>query len=335
MKDLLGVEDEPAPEGPATEEPGNTPYAAKGVPVAGAEGITNIKSKFGVAKTGAEGVKEAFLELGAFIQNGGLETDAAITNQYKRVIQLGDWIALEGGLEVKPYGAGGVDKTGYFEYSPDDQYWNKPIPEGTYQGKLNQLIVVGINSFNEVNDNDTPHVVFQFQHIPVKRRMNTTGINTGGYPASEMREYLVPVTREDQLVEGSGNFLAGLIKAGVPEGVLWGPARVMATKSDPPTETITDLLWLPTEWEMFGTQDSSINVENAQNQARLEYYVTPTFRRKGNPSIMPGMINYWLASATTNSGNFCAVDSSAGSNATASTAHGVAPAFCVQGWIQQ
>jgi hypothetical protein len=36
-----------------------------------------------------------------------------------------------------------------------------------------------------------------------------------------MRKYLVPVENDGE----SGKFLTGLYNAGVPEGVLWAPAR--------------------------------------------------------------------------------------------------------------
>jgi hypothetical protein len=61
--------------------------------------------------------------------------------------------------------------------------------------------------------------VFLFQNIPVIRRMNETDSNKGGYPGSEMREYLTK------------NFLAGLIEAGVPEGVLGGPLGLCQRKT--------------------------------------------------------------------------------------------------------
>jgi hypothetical protein len=320
-----GDEDEPEVPAPAQR--------VYGVPVAGAENMPNIKYKFGVAKTGQEGVKEAFLELGAFIQNGGLAADAKIADPNKRVIQLGNWIALEDGLKVEAYGADGNNKTGDFVYSPDNSNWdnwNAVIPLGS-AGRLNQLVVAGINSFNAVNGNNTPHVVFQFQNIPVSRRMNPANNNTDGYLGSEMREYLVPVTKGDQLVEGSGNFLAGLVKAGVPEGVLWGPKRLMAGATEP----IEDLLWLPTKWEMSGNNTDT--TDTATDQARLEYYNTPGFHRKGSsPANSITGVNYWLASVA-NASNFCFVNPSGNSSSSqpASNANGVAPAFCVQGWIQQ
>jgi hypothetical protein len=98
-----------------------------------------------------------------------------------------------------------------------------------------------------------PHVVFQFQHVPVEHRMNdvdssSKNTNAGGYPASEMRKYLTWV---DGNKTENGSFLTGLEKAGVPVEVLWAPSRAMSNK-DGAAIIINDLLWLPTEREMMG-----------------------------------------------------------------------------------
>jgi hypothetical protein len=210
--------------------------------------------------------------------------------------------------------------------------WNGDIAGG--HGKLSRLIVVGINSFDAKNGNSTPHVVFQFQHTPVKRQMNVKDISEGGYAASDMRKYL------------SGPFLAGLIDAGVPDEVLWPPARMVSIRdkttednNDMPPAEIQDKLWLPTAWEMTGSATKNVLDETAANQARLEYYNDDPSRVKYDTS--GAKQPYWLASTTLKSFNgFVSIktdgtvraDSSA---VTSDVALGVAPAFCVQGWIQQ
>jgi hypothetical protein len=256
----------------------------------------SLKEQFGIDTDGQEAVKDTFTALHEFIKAGGLENANT-----KDVIKLGDYIDLESGLAVDAYGEG--DNTGAFS-SLNNEDWNKTIQltaSGTQYptGTLNRLIVVGINSFHsnrgvvnngntdaptyngdengqyKIEDNDdTSHVVFQFQNIPVNRRMNPTDSNTGGYPASEMRKYLVPIKKGESEETEGGNFLDGLIKAGVPKDVLWAPSRVMAT-SDTTTETIKDLLWLPTEREISGTSSYAAKKgETAANQARLEYYLS-------------------------------------------------------------
>jgi hypothetical protein len=233
-------------------------------------------------------------------------------------------------------------------------YWDSDITLGdkTPKGKMQRLIVVGINSFNGKNNNNTQHVVFQFQNIPVRRRMNPKsennphGTNEGGYKESEMRKYL------------TGNFLSGLTTtAGVPDGVLWAPARVLsAGQNGTGYDKVSDLLWLPTEREMFqgGTgvhEDGktlgpfSAYEETAENQARLEYYSSNESRVKvykansGYPAVMltgtygPCGNWYWESSAHYGTGalSFCAVRTiGAAGNDGASVAGGCAPAFCVK-----
>jgi hypothetical protein len=189
--------------------------------------------------------------------------------------------------------------------------------------------VVGINPFKNLNGNGaTPHVVFQFQNVPVARRMNPENNNTGGYPESEMRAYL------------TGEFLSGLKDAGVPEGVLWGPARVVSGKEDG-AKTINDTLWLPTEREMFGGQTySDAAHETEGNQARLPYYADDASRIKvyktdtGYPAVSTAYgMWYWEGSAYAGGAStWCAVSSGGGYSITifASSVSGCAPAFCVK-----
>jgi hypothetical protein len=285
IKDFIG-EGEPAPEKPeepVPEEPDvpDTPKTDEPAPpsyVDGASGEPNIKAKFKDSKDkqGKAGVEAAFKELSAFIKDGGLASAPD-------VIKLGNYIDLEVGLtvtETVPVGSLSEAQRGKIDLDfsePDD----KP--------KL-RLIVVGINSFQEGGHDgqsayqgagtppQPPHVVFHFADVPGTHRMNPgvsgstpEGDSTGGSPASEMRTYVI------------GNFLDELKTAGVPEEVLWPPTRTLsidwANENSPEylPQLLTDLLWLPTMWEMFGTNLNSSSKdkgvgETAANQARLEYY---------------------------------------------------------------
>jgi hypothetical protein len=295
-------------------------YKAFGMPVAGQESNPSIKEKFGVvAKSDAKpdkiaAVTDTFYELSAFIKNGGLS---------QNVVKTGDWIDLEGGLIVAKDTAGQGDFTHAGDATAKD---NTP---------LLRLIVVGINSFNNINSNGaTQHVVFQFQNIPVDRTMHSSNAEIG-YKDSELQKYL------------TGNFLTGLTGtsgtsgtsgAGVPGDVLWAPARVLSNGvGENSGTTVSDKLWLPTVWEMTGVQGSSSKAEKEGNQARLEYYTgnfseSKTIQKK---SVASASISgyYWLSSRVTKEEkNFAMVSSSSGTlsyNPVSSGAKGVAPAFCV------
>jgi hypothetical protein len=286
----------------------------------------SLKNKFGVTETKAAGVTETFKDVSDFIRGNGL-----VTNPNR--IQLGNYIDLEGGLTVAAYNG-----LGAFTYS--DQQALQPIStpanaeyNPNYSGVLLRLIVVGINSFNGKNGNNTQHIVFQFQNIPVEDKLNAADGRHGGYPASDVRGYL------SQVGEAPGNFLIGLNNAGVPQDVLWGPTRMVSDGTN--VVSITDKLWLPTEPEMFG-----INVspgETAENQAGLEYYTSNNSRIKytsAGPSNDGKGALYWDASAASAtegendmSNYFNAVSDSGANNAlpgeASQTARGLVPAFCV------
>jgi hypothetical protein len=290
-------------------------------------GNPGIKAKFGITEGGKDGVTAAFTVLSAYIKAGGLSLP-------ENVIIPGDYIDLEGGLEVETYKGEG--------------YFKKTNKDLRAKGRLLRLIVVGINSFHSgrgtkatggatVNgdangrytgtENDSvPHVVFQFQNIPVLRRMNEAGSNEGGYAASEMRRYLIDVEGDGT----GGSFLAGLRAAGVPKGVMWAPARYVSSKGDDGT-VLEDLLWLPTEWELFGRVPGGFlgaGDETATNQARLEYYMNAESREKVN---VDEWMHYWTASPGRNETLFCIVnDCGVRMSADANMELGCVPAFCIR-----
>ncbi|GHT89733.1 hypothetical protein FACS1894137_19090 [Spirochaetia bacterium] len=191
-------------------------------------------------------------------------------------------------------------------------------------GQLLRLMVVGVNSFNGKNGNNTPHVVFQFQNLPVTHNMEATNINTNGYARSAMQAYIM------------GDFLTGLkAAAGLTDTMLWAPTRMVSkgNSPDPGPEPVTDTLWLPTVWEMFGSNASvsSAASETNANQARLEYYADAASRLKYDSSSFAAW--YWTASPSSGSAEgFCYVNTTGGAGLTyASQAlGGCAPAFCIQ-----
>jgi hypothetical protein len=303
----------------------------------------SIRTKLGVTATGKDGVTATFTKLHEFIEGGGLTA-------VQTTIKLGDWIDLAGGLTVQAYGGTDGNGGGAIDETTGKNYFVEPVqpPFDGYRGRRLRLIVVGINSFNEKNNNNTPHVVFQFQNLPVSRRMNPTKTNAGGYAASEMRRYLTTVEDDNE----SGKFLAGLQDAGVPVGVLWAPTRSVSTGSGTEITTITDLVWLPTEREMVYNGASRYGdhtygpyantAETADTQARLEYYSgtddsnlavsahteSNGKRVKYTPQVE---FRYWTASPyASNTAAFCTILKVSQFNDASYTAIGCAPAFCVK-----
>ncbi|MDR1231395.1 MAG: DUF6273 domain-containing protein, partial [Spirochaetaceae bacterium] len=269
----------------------------------------SIKKKFGVTTGGAKGVEDTFKELFAFIKNNGLTANSG-------VVKTGDYIDLEGGLTVTAYNSGG----GAINFS-QDQAASTEAGAAPNSTPLLRLIVVGINSFNKTNPNSPQHVVFQFLHLPVKRRMHST--SSAMYSATEMSSYL------------EGNFYTGLKNAGVPEDVVWAPNRNLATSYN---GTVTEIqkynVWLPTARELLGA-DTTANAdankcapETTTNQAKLEYYQTKNSRKKA--LNVSESYAYWTASPVTTT-NFMSItgNGSVKNDNINTSVLGIAPAFCV------
>ncbi|GHV75136.1 hypothetical protein AGMMS49940_24380 [Spirochaetia bacterium] len=278
-----------------------------------AEFVTqSLAAKFYIdPNTNPSHVTDTFTAVHNYIQSPDFTTDTTDTTTNAK-IHLGDYIDLDS-LTVLAY-----QSEGDFSVSNTSLGAN---------GRLLRLIVVGINSFNRDgaanNGNNTPHVVFQFQNIPVRRSMDTTAYNRTGYLSSKMRPYL------------TGNFYNGLLAAGVPSTVLWTPSRRVANggKSAGGVHIIEDSVWLPTVWEMWGwSKDRSVNAyEHTNNQAVFEAYTTGTVTRyKYNSSNVSTW--YYLASPYYNDYlSFCIFKQTG--NVVTNEANGwggVAPAFCVQ-----
>jgi hypothetical protein len=334
--------------GETTDKNGKTVTGAAVVVVINPDS-TSIKEKFSVDPklTGAEAVDKAFRELSAFIEDGGLTNP-----ETENVINLGDYIELEAGLFVEPYPGDDGEGGGKIEYKPEDPRWTGEITASNYSmGSMNRLIVVGINSFKDNGNYKYPkgsnepdpsdHVVFQFDNVMAYRRMNPTNFNEGGYPASELRKYLTPVDGDPE----SGNFLAGLTNAGVPEEVLWGPERTISTKGN--TTTIDDLLWLPTQWEIYGKATDALN-EDEGIQVKLAYYGrggkneslvsflkasnTLYYFPKFNNATQITDASYWLASVPEDWGfRMMWGNGSQPVSGLVTDNHSVVPAFCVYG----
>jgi hypothetical protein len=260
-----------------------------------------------MAEFGVRDVAAAFNAIHDFLQSCNNGPAAGRVERIRRRIIAGDWLDLPR-LTVR--GDSGGDA---FDGA------NKNL--GAH-GALLRLIVVGIDSFTKTNAGAPAHVVFQFLNVPTMHRMNPGDTNAGGYAQSEMRRYL------------TGNFLAGLTVAGIPESAIYAPTRYIANGGENArgADALADKVWLPTEREIFGDRKHSHErYETAENQARLEYYDSDVKRVKYN-SDNDSWWWYWLASPSSGSAFiFCIAYNSgrAGTNS-ASYVGGCAPAFCVR-----
>jgi hypothetical protein len=203
----------------------------------------DLMVKFGIKSAGYDGsfdtddVAETFTAIKDYIGNTNPETAGEGKSMRLGAIKTNDYVQLK--VKVDAYnGAGAI--VGVF-----------------YDGVVVKAEVVGINTYAGKNDNDSgAHVVFRIRTNPEhfdghQRRMNATGTNAGGYGASEMRKYLTP-----EADVAGGKYYAGLLAAGVPPAVFWKARRVIG-KTASTTEILEDSVFLPTEYELTGTNTFS------------------------------------------------------------------------------
>jgi hypothetical protein len=295
--------------------PGLMPFPAK----------PDIAEKFGYSSPAdATEVTAVFDALHNWL--GGLADAVAL--DASTAIELGNYIDLPA-LTVEGYGTPPYD--GAFSITNTDL---------GARGKRLRLIVIGKNSYNNINGNGvTKHLVFHFQNFPAGRGMNPDTEDVDGYESSAMREYLVPVVG----AAGSGKFLDGLVAAGVPDRVLFAPARKVGLHiytgnledgftldGSSSLQSVIDKLFLPTYAEMFGPG----SLETSGTQASFTgYYNSTSKRTKYIGSSGPGQ-PYWLASFQTDNVSRFKFWNVTGSGALGDqdqlANQGIAPAFCVK-----
>jgi hypothetical protein len=214
-------------------------------------------------------------------------------------------------------------------------------------GASTRLIVIGINSFQDLNDNgNVPHAVFHFR-LGVMNGSATVG----NYAGSAMQNFFNDATIfENGAPKG---FLAGLIEAGIPEALIWAPNRVIANGCGNATGpvTITDKVWLHTEYEVFGSttkgypeyEDSSNQASfpwfegnNNGNSNRIKYYPSGTpsssMPEFGTEIQSVTATANMLGSPAKQQSNLCSVTTSGVINdGTISATRCYTPSFCIGG----
>jgi hypothetical protein len=126
------------------------------------------------------------------------------------------------------------------------QAWND-----TY--KNNQLVVSGFNTYKGAGDTENAknHVLFTFRNVICQGQMNAANDNTGGYPATLMREWL-----EGAAGDGTGVF-ATKLKSALGGSYLYTIRKLHSKKrgtqwEDPVWASYT--VFLMSELEIFGYQ---------------------------------------------------------------------------------
>jgi hypothetical protein len=185
-------------------------------------------------------------------------------------------------------------------------------------GKQLRLVLVETDPYISKNGNTAHHLAFQFDNLPlgeVWNRMNNTNTTTGGYRDCAARKWV------------KSEWRTALINAGIPEELLFAPKRKVSTRTSS-AEILQDDVFLPTEWEMFGSKTYAIDAENDGTQVHFSYYNSNERRVKAYNTN--GSTNWYFGASVRNSASFCGVTSSGiASGSYANSLYGFAPCFCI------
>jgi hypothetical protein len=201
----------------------------------------------------------------------------------------------------------------------------------------NRIVLSGFNTYKGSGDTMVAknHLLFTFRNIPLRKRMNPTNDNIGGYAATELRAFLEGVNGD-----GTGNYAGSTsvttaaflnaLKAQIGDYIL-PVRRMLSTRPSSGSDMAwrTCSLFLPSEHEIFGgsawgdpSYDDGLKVQFPIYQKAATYRC-----KKYNESRNW----YWECSPTPGSeAYFCYVYTGSFAHyGGASTVGGCAPAFCV------
>jgi hypothetical protein len=189
-----------------------------------------------------------------------------------------------------------------------------------------RMMVIGVNSFKDKNGNGTtPHIVFQFQNAITNGKMisaASTAVNS--YKVAPLRTYI------------TGDLKNALKTAGIPfdTDIIWSPKRLSYDHATTGLLTLEDQIWLPTEWEMKGSNTVANTLENGDNQVQFAGYTTATNLKKYLANTGVSATAYWSGSPgkTDTALKFCMINNGNGGimEQAANAAVGISPAFVVR-----
>jgi hypothetical protein len=180
-----------------------------------------------------------------------------------------------------------------------------------------RLVIAGFNLWKGLDGNTKNHILFTFKQIPCQARHNNTRSNTGGYPASKLRAFLL-----DEFLTGLKAALGTTNKSGYHYPV---KRHVSAKGSD---TTVQDELFLFNEKEIFGA-GAYYGDDGSVNQGHIPLFKNDTANRAKKYN---GTGFYWFEATPYASGdaNFCMVFLSGNiGGAYADGVYGCAPGFCL------
>jgi hypothetical protein len=198
---------------------------------------------------------------------------------------------------------------------------------GSYSN--NRVMISAFNPYKGVGDIEVVknHIRFDFVNAPIRKRMNPTNDNTGGYAATEIRAFL-DGTNGDGTGAMAGVTTAAFLnalKSQLGDYIL--PVRLLlSNKTDWAWGTYS--LWLPSENELFGVNTwGEPSYGDGQKLHIPLYQKSYAYRIKHYNGSRE---SYWLNSPSSSSAaHFCSVNySGLALDSHASAVLGCSPAFC-------
>jgi hypothetical protein len=181
-----------------------------------------------------------------------------------------------------------------------------------------RIYILGFNIYKGINGNTKNNILWGFQNIPLTRQMNTSSTNAGGYPASDLKEFI------------DGDFYTALLAA-LGADYFYNVVRSVNNRSG---HTVMQAkLWLPNVSEIL----SSASGDETLPHVEIPLYQKDAVHRRKK---FDGTSNYWwtgsplLGSIPQASTNFFFAnfnntgDVGGGANLPANQVLGVSPHFC-------
>ena len=208
------------------------------------------------------------------------------------------------------------------------------INDTTYANQ--RILLSGFNHYKnpyapEGCRNPQNHILFTFDKIVMRQKMNASNINAGGYPNSALRTFLEGLDGTGSglfaqgLKEALGDYLYTVKKfASIKGGMAWGNYTVF-----PPTA----LEVAATVYYVDGSGEYRVDDENDTEGLQRKFPIFNVRRSRKLETGQPATYNswYWLSSPYAGSSSAFSTINNYGLSHyhDASGAGGVAPAFCV------
>jgi hypothetical protein len=209
------------------------------------------------------------------------------------------------------------------------------LTEITGHGRNLDFVLVSKNPYKNKNGNAFDHVIFQSRNVLSAMSavnagghyMNPSNTNVGGYAQSKGRAFVTTQVKAALQTAGipfNDSSIIPLLTRYVANGGLGGTGR----------DAITDQIFLPTEYEVFGSNTYSHSSGNAaetsDTQTHWSFYADATSRIKYKADAVA--VYWWEASPRASyTTNFCIVHLNGSAYDTyASYEHGIAPAFPIR-----